>query len=249
MQLSADEVARYQRQMMIPGWGQEAQRALKESSVFVAGAGGLGSAVSIYLAVAGVGRLVVCDLDKVDLSNLNRQILHDASRIGVSKVASARATLTRLNPEIEVRTIEARIGADNADELVGDSQLIVDCVDNFEARYVLNDSAIRKAIPLIHGSVFGLEGRLSFIHVPKTACLRCIFPEPPPSTVPPVLGATPGVIGVLQAMEAVKYLAKVGKNLKGKLLVWDGACMDFRSFRTQRDTACLSCGDRDTDRG
>ncbi len=239
-----EELARYQRQMMIDGWGERAQRALRASTVFVAGAGGLGSAVSIYLAVAGIGRLVVCDFDRVERSNLNRQILHDESRVGVSKVVSARATLTRLNPEVEVVALDTLITESNADELVGHAQLIVDCMDNFETRYVLNDSAMRKGIPLVHGSVCGFEGRLSFIHVPQTACLRCIFPAAPPRVVPPVLGATPGVIGALQAMEVVKYLANVGHNLKGRLLAWDGDSMSFQSFRTQRDPKCSSCAGR-----
>ena len=244
MQLSAEELARYQRQMMIDGWGERTQQALRASTVFVAGMGGLGSPVSIYLAVAGIGRLVVCDFDRVEHSNLNRQILHDPSRVGTSKVVSAHATLTRLNPKIEVVALDTLITEDNVDELVGNAQLIVDCMDNFETRYVLNDSAIRKGIPLVHGSVCGLEGRLTFIHVPETACLRCIFPAAPPRVVPPVLGATPGVIGALQAMEVVKYFAKVGSNLTGRLLAWDGGSMDFQSFRTQRDPKCSSCAAR-----
>mgnify|MGYP001032670360 CR=1 FL=1 len=241
MGFSAEELARYQRQMMLDRWGERAQRALRESTVFVAGVGGLGSSVTIYLAVAGVGRIVVCDGDQVEHSNLNRQILHDTSQVGVSKVASARATLTRLNPEIEVVAFEALITEDNVDDLVGHARLIVDCLDNFETRYLLNDSAIRQGIPLVHGSVWGLEGRLSFIQAPETACLRCIFPGAPPKGTSPVIGATAGVIGALQAMEAVKYLAQLGKNLKQRLLVWHGDSMEFLSFRTQRDPECPSC--------
>ena len=241
MQLSADELARYQRQMMIPGWGDRTQQVLKESTVFVAGVGGLGSSVAVYLAVAGIGRLVVCDFDRVERSNLNRQILHETRNIGVSKIASAREMLARLNPDVEVVTLEERITQDNAGELVGRSQLIVDCMDNFETRYVLNDTAIHKGIPLVHGSVYGLEGRLSFVYVPHTPCLRCIFPAAPPRETFPVLGATPGVIGAMQALEVVKYFAKVGNNLKGRLLTWDGGSMTFQSFRTQRDLNCPSC--------
>jgi molybdopterin-synthase adenylyltransferase len=242
MQLNAQEIERYRRQIMMEGWGADTQQALKNSTVFVAGAGGLGSPVSIYLAVAGIGRLLICDFDRVELSNLNRQILHSPSRIGVKKAASAQATIEQLNPDVEVVPIETRIEADNVDALVGDAQLIVDCMDNFETRYLLNDAAIRKRIPLVHGSVWGLEGRLSFIHVPETACLRCIFQQAPPKEVFPVIGATPAVIGALQAMEAIKYLARVGKNLKGRLLVWDGNVMEFRRFATERDPECPSCG-------
>jgi molybdopterin/thiamine biosynthesis adenylyltransferase len=237
-----EDLPRYQRQMMMEGWGERAQRILNESTVFVAGAGGLGSPAAIYLAVAGIGRLVICDFDRVELSNLNRQILHDDSRIGVNKAASADMTLTRLSPELEVVAQRARIADDNVDELVADAALVLDCLDNFEARYLLNDAAIRKGIPLVHGSVWGLEGRMSFIQAPETACLRCIFPAAPPREPFPVIGATPGVIGALQAMEAIKYLTGVGQNLKGRLLVWDGSTMDFRSFRTERDPNCPCCG-------
>jgi molybdopterin/thiamine biosynthesis adenylyltransferase len=242
MQLTPEDLERYRRQMMMDGWGERTQSQLKASTVFVAGAGGLGSPASIYLAVAGVGRLIVCDFDGVELSNLNRQILHDASRLGVNKAASARATLQQLNAEPEVVALDTRITAENVDELVADSHVIVDCMDNFETRYALNDSAIRKGIPLVHGSVYGFDGRLSFVHAPETACLRCIFPAAPPKEVFPVIGATPGVIGALQAMEAVKYLTKLGKNLKGRLLVWDGGSMEFHSFRTERDPKCTACG-------
>jgi adenylyltransferase/sulfurtransferase len=244
MQLTAEDLERYQRQMMMAGWGERAQRILKESTVFVAGAGGLGSPAAIYLAVAGIGRLVICDFDRVERSNLNRQILHDDSRIGVNKAVSAHTTLTRLNPELKVVAPRTRIADDNVDELVADAELVVDCLDNFETRYVLNDSAIRKGIPLVHGSVWGLEGRMTFIQVPETACLRCIFPAAPPKEPFPVIGATPGVIGALQAMEAIKYLTGVGQNLKGRLLVWDGASMQVRSFRTERDPNCPGCGGR-----
>jgi adenylyltransferase/sulfurtransferase len=241
MELSADELTRYQRQISIPGWGAEAQRRLKQSAVFLAGVGGLGSAAAIYLAAAGVGQLALCDFDRVEHSNLNRQILHDHSRVGMSKVASAQVSLARLNAAVEVLPLAAAITEENVDGLVGDACLIVDCLDNFETRYVLNSSAIRKGIPLVHASVSGLEGRLSFIHVPRTPCLRCTFPEGPPPVPVPVLGATPGVIGSLQAMEAVKYLANLGGNLLGRLLVWDGGTMEFLTLRTRRDPSCPLC--------
>jgi adenylyltransferase/sulfurtransferase len=159
----------------------------------------------------------------------------------MSKVASARATLARLNPALDVVPLAAAISEENVDGLIGDAQLIVDCLDNFETRYALNRSAIRKAIPLVHGSVSGLEGRLTFIQVPRTACLQCIFPEGPGAASIPIVGATAGVIGSLQAMEATKFLVGMDANLAGKLLAWDGRTMGFRTFRTRRDPSCASC--------
>jgi len=230
--------------MMMEGWGQETQKKLKNSTVFIAGAGGLGSPVSIYLAVAGVGNIRICDFDSPDWSNLNRQILHDHTRIGINKAVSAKQTLERLNPAIRITAFTDKIVADNVDELVGDADIIMDCMDNFPTRYLLNESAIRKNIPLVYGSIWGMEGRLSFIQSPETPCLRCLFPEAPPSEVFPVLGATPGVIGTLQAMEAMKYLTGIGRNIKGKLLVWDGSTTEFRTFRAPKDPDCPACGNR-----
>lgn len=240
--LGGNELKRYTRQMMMEGWGPETQEKLKASTVFIAGAGGLGSPVAIYLAVAGVGNLRICDFDSPDISNLNRQILHNHTRIGINKAVSAHMTLSELNPDITVTPLTTKITAETVDELLGDSVLIMDCMDNFATRYVLNDAAIRRGIPLIYGSIYGMEGRMSFIQAPETPCLRCIFPEPPPQEVFPVVGATPGVIGTLQCIEAIKYLSGMGPNIKGKLLVWDGRNTDFRRFRTYREPQCPSCG-------
>lgn len=240
--LSERELQRYNRQMMIPGWGQEIQEKLKGSTVFIAGAGGLGSPVSMYLAVAGVGQIRICDFDAPEYSNLNRQILHNHTRIGVNKAMSAKLTLEELNPDIQVTAITTKIDEQTVDELVGDAVLILDCMDNFPTRFALNACAIRKKIPMVYGSIWGMEGRLSFIHSPETPCLQCIFPEAPPKEVFPVVGATPGVIGTMQAMEAIKYLSGVAPNLKGQLLVWDGTKMDFRKYKTYRDPGCPACG-------
>ena len=241
MHLSDDERQRYNRQMLIDGWGDAAQLKLKNSTVFVAGAGGLGSPASIYLAVAGVGHIQLCDFDAPELVNLNRQILHDDTRIGTNKALSGKATLERLNPSIRVTAVTEKIEAVNVDAVVGDVDIIVDCMDNFPTRYLLNECAIRKKIPLVHGSIWGMEGRLTFIRSPETPCLRCIFPESPPKEVFPVLGATPGVIGTMEAMEALKYLTGVGRNLKGRLLLWSGADAEFRVLKVRRDPHCPSC--------
>lgn len=240
--LTEQDLKRYHRQMMIGGWGEAGQEKLKSAHVFIAGAGGLGSPASIYLAVAGVGRITICDFDSPDLTNLNRQILHSDLRLGLNKALSAQLTLKELNPSIEVVGLATRIEPENVDELVGDADIIVDCMDNFPTRYVLNACALRKDLPFVHGSVWGLEGKLTFIHAPETACLQCLFPTAPPRALFPVLGATPGVIGCLQAMETLKYLTGLGGNLKGTMLVWDGQDMEFLSYPTTKSPTCPVCG-------
>jgi adenylyltransferase/sulfurtransferase len=190
MPLSDTEQQRYKRQMMMEGWGEAAQKKLKASSVFIAGAGGLGSPASIYLAVAGVGELRICDFDAPEMSNLNRQILHDPTRIGMNKALSAKMTLERLNPDITVTALAEKIDENTVDRLVGNAACIVDCMDNVPTRYILNDSAIHKGIPLVHGAIWGLQGQMTFIHAPRTGCLRCFLEEAPPKEVFPVAGVT-----------------------------------------------------------
>jgi len=240
--LTETDKKRYHRHMMISGWGEAGQEKVKSARIFIAGAGGLGSPASIYLAVAGVGHITICDFDSPELSNLNRQILHSDSRIGVNKAESAKMTLTTLNPTIEVTAITTKIEADNVDELVGDAAIIVDCMDNFPTRFLLNQSARRKGIPFVHGSIWGLEGRLTFIQSPETPCLQCIFPVAPPKEVFPVLGAVPGMIGCLQAIETLKFLTGVGENFKSRLLIWNGVDMDVTSYPIRKDPNCPACG-------
>jgi len=244
MKFSGDELKRYHRQMLIDGWGEAAQEKLKKSTVFIAGAGGLGSPVAIYLAVAGIGHLKICDFDNLDLTNLNRQILHDHARIGINKAVSGKITIERMNPDIEVTAIQEMIVAENVDDLIANSDIIVDCLDNFPARYILNESAIRKGIPLVYGSIKGMEGMLSFVQSPETPCLRCLFPEALLGEVFPVVGAAPGVIGSLQALETIKYLTGIGTTIKGKLIVWDGGKTEFRTLNARKDPDCLTCGDK-----
>lgn len=242
VELSAEEKQRYARQMIIPNWGEETQRRLKASSVFIAGAGGLGSPVSFNLAVAGIGAIRICDFDAPELSNLNRQFLHDESRIGMNKAESAKLSLSRMNPHIQIDAITEKIDETNVDRFVGDANVILDCMDNYPTRFLLNACAVRKGIPLVHGSIWGFEGRVTFIHSPDTACLACVFKEAPPREVFPVLGATPGITGTIQAMEAIKYLAGVGSLLKGRLLCCDYLEMHFFEVKVKRDPGCLVCG-------
>lgn len=241
--LTEEDRKRYHRQMLIAGWGEAGQERLKSATVFVAGAGGLGSPVSMYLAVAGIGRLRLCDFDSPELSNLNRQILHNDSRIGTNKALSGKRTLEELNPSIQIEAITEKIEASNVDELVGDAAIIADCMDNFPTRFLLNQCALRKGLPLVHASVWGMEGKLTFLQPPDTACLQCIFPVAPPKEVFPVLGATPGAIGCLEAMEVIKYLTGTGELLKNRMLVWSGLDMDFEVFPVRRNPQCPVCGD------
>lgn len=241
-QLTEYDKARYNRQMMIGGWGEEGQRKLKESSVFMVGAGGLGSPISIYLAVAGVGELRICDSDRIELSNLNRQILHTDMRVGQLKAGSAEETLRQLNPTIKVVTYSERIERHNADQMVGNPDVIVDGLDNFDTRYLLNDQSIKKNIPLVHGAIWGLTGQVTVVQPPETPCLKCLFAEAPPRELFPVVGVTPGLTGCIQAMEVLKLLTGVGTPLKGKLLYFDGQDMTFRMLKVGKAPNCPACG-------
>jgi molybdopterin/thiamine biosynthesis adenylyltransferase len=242
IKLSEDELQRYKRQMMMAGWGEEGQKKLKGSTVFMVGAGGLGCPVSIYLSVAGVGRIILCDFDTPDLTNLNRQVLHTHKDIGKNKAISAKETLSEINPDVTIEPVTEKITKENIDRFAHDADLIIDCLDNFPTRHILNEYSVKTQKPFIHGGIYGMSGQLTFFHPPETACLSCIFPSSPEPEVFPVLGATPGVIATLQAMEAIKFLLGKGTNLKNCLLTWDGEKMEFRKFNIRKSPHCPVCG-------
>jgi adenylyltransferase/sulfurtransferase len=242
MDLSEREKERYKRQMIFSGWGEEVQQKLKTSKVFVAGAGGLGSPVSIYLAVAGVGTIRICDNGTPELSNLNRQILHDDLCIGINKSISAKETLESLNPDIKVEPVQEKILEDNLSSLAGQVDLIIDCMDNFATRHILNQYAVKRHIPMIHAGVYGMRGQMTFIKTPETPCLWCIQSGEPPTVIFPIVGATAGVVGCLEALEAIKYLSGVGTVLMGRLLIWDGEKMEFTELPQRKLIDCPVCG-------
>ena len=239
--LIEDEIKRYDRQIKI--FGEEGQEKLKRAKVFIAGAGGLGSPVSIYLTVAGVGKIRIVDHDIVELSNLNRQILHWDNDIGKKKAESAEEKLKKMNPDVEVEVISKTIDAGNIDELVGDFDMIVDAMDNFPTRYLLNRTALAKNIPFFHGAVEGFYGQATTIIPGKTACLRCIFPEAPPPTTFLVVGVTPGIIGCIQATEVIKYILGIGSSLGNRLLMWDGLNAEMDELTVKKNPTCEDCGE------
>jgi len=240
-QLSSQEAIRYKRQIVIPAFGEEGQRQLKRASIFIAGLGGLGAVSAYYLAAAGVGRLKIMDKDHVELENLNRQILHSTSGIGLLKADSAQKRLAELNPEIKVETHAVKINGNIAEVSAG-ADLIIDCLDNIEARYILNDYSLKTLTPIVHGGINGYAGQISFISPPETVCLRCIFPEPFKTDGPiPVIGASAGIIGSMQAMEAVKYLTGSGDLLKNKLLIIDGFTWEIADLNLEKNPECKAC--------
>jgi len=236
---SERELERYKRQMML--FGEEGQERLKKAHIFIAGAGGLGSPASIYLAVAGVGTITIVDMDVVDETNLNRQILHFDRDIGKKKTASAEEKLQELNPDITVNAIDARIDASNAVKLIGRADGIVDAMDNYPTRYLLNDIAIAKEIPLFHGGIRGFYGQATTIIPGTTPCLKCIFPKAPPKEVFPVVGVTPGIIGTIQANEVIKYLTGSGELLTNRLFIWDGMQAHAEEICVERNPTCEAC--------
>ena len=241
--LTKGEMERYDRQIIVRGFGVEGQEKLKKARVFIAGAGGLGSAAATYLTAAGVGVIRLVDHDRVELSNLNRQVLHWDEDIGRSKVASAAEKLNQLNRGVEIEAIEEMITEANVSQLVAGFDLIVDAMDNLPTRYLLNKVAIEKNIPFFHGAVHGFEGRAMTIIPGETACLRCVYRGVIPEDKFPVIGVTPAVIGCIQATEVIKYIVGVGQLLTNRLLVYDGLSMKFTEFRVKKDPNCEHCGD------
>jgi molybdopterin/thiamine biosynthesis adenylyltransferase/rhodanese-related sulfurtransferase len=246
--LSSEQRNRYQRHLLLPEVGETGQLKLLDSKVLLLGAGGLGSPSAMYLAAAGVGTLGIIDMDVVDASNLQRQILHNTDRIGERKVDSAKKTLTLINPDVNVVTYDVRLGADNILDIIDGYDVIVDGTDNFPTRYLVNDASLKKRIPVVHGSIFRFEGQVTVFNPYVGPCYRCMIPEPPPAELAPscseagVLGVLCGIIGSLQATEAIKILLGIGDTLQGRLLAYDALEQSFRTFKVHRDPACPTCG-------
>ncbi|MFQ5845345.1 MAG: molybdopterin-synthase adenylyltransferase MoeB [Planctomycetota bacterium] len=247
--LTAEEHRRYARHLTIPEVGEEGQSKLRRARVLIVGAGGLGSPAAIYLACAGVGTLGVVDFDVVEESNLQRQPLHDTTRIGMRKVDSARHTLERLNPHVELRTFDERLTSQNVDRILPDFDVALDGADNFPTRYLLNDACVKHGKPDVHGSVFRFEGHASVFVPGRGPCYRCLFPEPPPPEMAPscaeagVLGVLPGVVGLIQAIEAIKLVLGEGDLLVGRLVIYDALAGSFREVKVRRNPDCAVCAD------
>ncbi len=241
------ERERYARQ--IPFIGEDGQERLKSARVFIAGAGGLGCPAAAYLAAAGVGHLLIADRDAVDRTNLNRQILHWEKDIGRLKVLSAGEKLREMNPDIRVDLFPVTIKHQNASSLIAGSDLVVDALDNFTDRYVINRACLGHRIPYIHGAVSGFDGHVAMILPGETACLECIVPDPPPVSIFPVIGTVPGMIGILQAHEAVKYITGKGQRISHRLLLWDGKNSALTTIIVERDPSCRACGNVRSDTG
>jgi molybdopterin/thiamine biosynthesis adenylyltransferase/rhodanese-related sulfurtransferase len=247
--LTSDQRNRYQRHLLLPEVGEVGQQKLLDAKVLLLGAGGLGSPAAIYLAAAGVGTIGIIDMDVVDASNLQRQILHTLDRVGMRKVESAKVAITSLNPDVKVLTYDTRLSADNILDIIDGYDVIVDGTDNFPTRYLVNDAALLKRIPVVHGSIFRFEGQATVFFPYVGPCYRCMIPEPPPAELAPscaeagVLGVLPGIIGSIQAVETIKLLLDLGEPLVGRLLTYDSLDESFRTFKVRRDPSCPACGE------
>ena len=241
--LTPDQRNRYQRHLLVPEVGEEGQIKLLDAKVLLLGAGGLGSPAALYLAAAGVGTLGIIDMDVVDESNLQRQILHNIDRVGDRKVDSAKKTLTALNPDVNVVTYDARLGADNILEILAGYDVVVDGADNFPSRYLLNDASVKLGIPVVHGSIFRFEGQVTVFDPRGGPTYRDMLPEPPPAELAPscaeagVLGVLPGIVGSVQALETIKLILGIGDSLRGRLVAFDALEMSFREFKLRTDPA------------
>ncbi|MFQ6045907.1 MAG: molybdopterin-synthase adenylyltransferase MoeB [Gemmatimonadales bacterium] len=251
-QLSHEELVRYSRHLVMPQVGVEGQQQLKAARVVIVGAGGLGSPVALYLAAAGVGVLGLVDFDEVDLSNLQRQILHGGSALGSTKLASARARLNDINPNVALVPFETRLTSQNALEILGRFDVVVDGSDNFPTRYLVNDACVLLGKPNVYGAVFRFEGQASVFGVEKGPCYRCLFRDPPPPGLVPscaeggVFGVLPGIIGSIQALEVIKLILGQGETLAGRLLLLDALSMRFRELKLRKDPECPLCGESRT---
>ncbi len=250
--LNHDEILRYSRHLILPEVGMEGQLKLKHARVLCIGAGGLGSPVALYLAAAGVGTLGIVDFDIVDLTNLQRQVIHSTNDVGRSKLDSAAETIAAINPNIDVRKFETRLTSANALEIVRDFDLVVDGTDNFTTRYLVNDACVLLGKPNVYGSIFRFEGQASVFATKDGPCYRCLYPEPPPPGVVPscaeggVLGILPGLVGMIQATEAIKLILGSGESLVGRLLMIDALSMRFRELKVRKNADCPVCGDHPT---
>lgn len=250
--MDQQELLRYSRHFLLPEIGQAGQEKLKRSKVLVIGAGGLGSPLALYLAAAGVGKLSVIDFDRVDESNLQRQVLFNTHQVGQSKAECAAERLRALNPKIEVNPLPEKLTAQNALELFRAHHVIADGADNFSTRYLANDAAVLAGRPLVSASILGFEGQLAVFHHAEGPCYRCLYPEPPPAGMAPscgengVLGALPGVMGALQATEVLKLLLGIGEPLHKHLLYFDALRMDFQRLGIARNSGCAVCGEKPT---
>jgi molybdopterin/thiamine biosynthesis adenylyltransferase/rhodanese-related sulfurtransferase len=245
--LSAEQRNRYQRHLLLPEVDVAGQLKLLDARVLLLGAGGLGSPAALYLAAAGVGTIGIVDMDVVDESNLQRQILHNVDRVGERKVDSAKKTLTAMNPDVNVVTHDVRLGADNVMDILSGYDIVVDGADNFPVRYLLNDAALKLEIPVVHGSIFRFEGQVTVFKPHDGPCYRCFLPEPPPAELAPscaeagVLGVLPGIVGSIQAVETIKLILGVGEDLSGRLLAYDSLEQSFRTYKMVRDPECPTC--------
>ena len=250
--LTNDQLARYSRHLLLPEVGEKGQLKLLDSRVLCIGAGGLGSPAALYLAAAGIGTLGIIDGDTVDLSNLQRQILHTEARVGEPKVDSAEATLKALNSQITIKKYRERLTSENVMELFGEYDIIVDGCDNFATRYLVNDACVMLKKPNVHGSIFRFDGQATVFKPFDGPCYRCLYPEPPPPGMAPscqeagVLGVLPGVVGVIEAIETIKLILGIGDPLIGRLVTFDALRMEFRELRIRRDPECPMCGDNPT---
>ncbi|HZY07557.1 MAG TPA: molybdopterin-synthase adenylyltransferase MoeB, partial [Ilumatobacteraceae bacterium] len=250
--LNAEEIKRYSRHLIMPEVGMDGQRRIKQGGVLCIGAGGLGSPAAMYLAAAGVGRIGIVDFDVVDYSNLQRQLLHTTADVGRTKLESARNKINALNPHVQVDTYEEALSSDNAMRLFKGYDVILDGTDNFPTRYLVNDACVLMGIPNAYGSIFRFEGQASVFAAKDGPCYRCLYPEPPPPGLVPscaeggVLGVLPGIVGVIQATEAIKLIIGVGEPLIGRFLIFDALRMKFRELKLRKDPDCPVCGTHPT---